>query len=271
MSQTVDVNALLTGAVDEGNLGNTSLNILQGVQDIGGLIQAALGTPANAVAASEVVLVNVLVDDSGSMSGDPQAAAIIGYNACIDALMNSKQKSGILISCSLLNGGVVFPYTPIEQAQQLDHNNYALQGMTPLYDRSVETLGVVITKTQEFSDNGVPCRTVTLFVTDGYDNMSKITASKVAVIVADMLRGENHIICAMGICERTNDTVEMNRRQQQFRNVFTGMGIQDNWVLTPDNSTSEIRKAFAVFSNSAVRASQNQAVFSNTQVGGFGN
>jgi hypothetical protein len=34
------------------------------------------------------------------------------------------------------------------------------------------------------------------------------------------------------------------------------MGIPDRWVLTPGNSASEIRRAFQVFSQSAVRASQ---------------
>ena len=43
------------------------------------------------------------------------------------------------------------------------------------------------------------------------------------------------------------------------------MGIPDRWILTPGNSASEIRRAFAVFSQSAVRASQ------GVQLGGFSN
>jgi hypothetical protein len=44
------------------------------------------------------------------------------------------------------------------------------------------------------------------------------------------------------------------------------MGIPDRWVLTPGNSAGEIRRAFQVFSQSAVRASQGAA-----QLGGFSN
>jgi hypothetical protein len=271
MSNSVDINALLTGAVDEGAIGNVSLNILQGVDDIGNRIQAGLGTPADAITASEVILVRVLVDDSPSMSGDPQMAAITGYGSVIDALLDSKQKSGILFGADLLNGGMVCPYTPLDQAIRLDHSNYRLTGLTPLFDRTLATLKIVLTKTMEFSDNGVPVRTVTCIATDGFDNQSQATAAKVATVVKDMLKGENHIICAMGICERTNDATELNRRQQQFRDVFETMGILPQWMLTPANSPSEIRKAFAVFSNSAVRASQNAANFSQTLVAGFGN
>jgi len=48
------------------------------------------------------------------------------------------------------------------------------------------------------------------------------------------------------------------------------MGIPDAWILTPGNNASDIRKAFNVFSQSAVRASQGAGAFSKTALGGFG-
>ena len=47
------------------------------------------------------------------------------------------------------------------------------------------------------------------------------------------------------------------------------MGIPDEWILTPGNSASEICKAFQVFSQSAVRASQGGATLSQVALGGF--
>jgi hypothetical protein len=79
-------------------------------------------------------------------------------------------------------------------------------------------------------------------------------------LVEDMLRAETHIVAAMGIDDGSTD----------FRKVFTDMGIQDRWVLTPGSSTSEIRSAFQVFSQSAVRVSQ-AAHFSAAALGGFVN
>ena len=55
-----------------------------------------------------------------------------------------------------------------------------------------------------------------------------------------------------------------------FRKVFREMGIEDKWILTPGQSAQDIRKAFQVFSQSAVRVSQGAASFSRTALGGFG-
>ncbi len=51
------------------------------------------------------------------------------------------------------------------------------------------------------------------------------------------------------------------------------MGIADEWILTPKNTRSEIRKVLNLVSQSAMRASQNAAAFSavaSQGLGGFG-
>jgi hypothetical protein len=48
------------------------------------------------------------------------------------------------------------------------------------------------------------------------------------------------------------------------------MGIEDRWILTPGDTQSDIRTAFQLFSQSAVRASQGAAAFGSTALGGFG-
>jgi len=143
----------------------------------------------------------------------------------------------------------------------MDAGNYQPNEGTPLYDQTVVLLGTVLAKSQEFADNGVPVRTVTLIITDGADEHSaRANAKTVASIVKDMLMAENHIIAAMGI----------DNGSTNFQDVFREMGIRDEWVITPKNSKNDIRKAFQVFSQSAVRASQGAASFSKTALGGFG-
>ncbi len=66
----------------------------------------------------------------------------------------------------------------------------------------------------------------------------------VATLVRDMRQAETHIVAAMG--------------------------IEDQWILTPGNDVSQIRRAFQVFSQSAVRASQSAAHFGQAVLGGFG-
>jgi hypothetical protein len=116
----------------------------------------------------------------------------------------------------------------------------------------------VIAKSQELSAAGIAVRTVTLIITDGADyGSTRIKPADIKAIIDDMLAQEQHIVAAMGISDGSTD----------FRAVFRAMGVPDRWVLTPGNSASEIRRAFAVFSQSAVRASQGTAV----QLGGFSN
>ncbi len=142
----------------------------------------------------------------------------------------------------------------------MNSSNYDPNQGTPLYDQTAILLATVLAKSQEFSDNGVPCRTVTLLITDGEDVHSmRQNAASVKKIIKDMLRSENHIIAAMGI----------DNGNTNFHQIFEEMGILPEWILTPGNDHGEIRKAFQVFSQSAVRASQGAASFSQTAGGGF--
>jgi hypothetical protein len=261
MSQTPDLNSLFQSAHDEGLLSNASMQALN-VVDIGAQIQAGLGIDVDDVMASEVVLVTIMPDDSGSIAYNGNTQAVCdGHNAVLDALMASKQKDNILIHNRYLNGFLLYPYCPLPHAVRMDDRNYNPDKGTPLYDQTVAILGTVLAKSQEFADNGVPVRSVTLIISDGADLHSvRARANTVEALVKDMLMTENHIIAAMGIDDGSTD----------FRQVFREMGIRDRWILTPGNQESEIRKAFQVFSQSAIQASQGAIGFSQTSLGGFG-
>jgi hypothetical protein len=121
----------------------------------------------------------------------------------------------------------------------------------------VVLLGTVLAKSQELHDAGVPVRTVTLLISDGADAGSRrARPADVRALVEDLRRAEGHIVAAMGISDGSTD----------FRQVFREMGIEDRWILTPGSTASEIRRAFQVFSQSAIRAGQGAAV-----LGGFTN
>ncbi|WP_448573998.1 hypothetical protein [Trichothermofontia sp.] len=259
---TPNLNDLFQSAQDEGLLSNTSFQALN-VIDIGAQIQAGLGIAIDDVTASEVVLVTIMPDDSGSIrfSGNTQVVCA-GHNTVVNVLQSSAQKDNILIHNRYLNGTVLYPYCPVTQAILMDSHNYDPNLGTPLYDQTVVLLGTVLAKAQEFADNGIPVRTITLLITDGADAHSqRATAKTVRSLVQDMLRAENHIIAAMGI----DDGGSTN-----FRQVFRDMGIRDEWILTPGNGHKEIRQAFQLFSQSALRASQSAAAFSQSALGGFG-
>ncbi len=261
MTESVKVNELLQSAEDAGNLSAQSVQALT-VVDLGVQIQAGLGISVNNVKSSEVVLVTVMPDDSSSIehAGNSQVVSD-GHNLVIEALSGSKQQDSILLHTRYLNGDVLNKYCLLDQAVRMDSSNYYPNKGTPLYDQAVVLLGTVLVKSQEFAENGVPVRTVTLLVTDGHDEHStRQTAATVQPIIQDMLMAEMHIIAAMGIDDGRTD----------FNQVFEEMGIRSEWILTPGNTPSEIRKAFQVFSQSAVRASQGAQSFSQAATGGFG-
>jgi len=252
----MSVKKLLEDAHQTGALSKEALDTLD-VVDVGAQIQAGLGLSIDDVGSSEVVLLTMMPDDSSSIACGNNADAVRdGHNFVVDALGASKQAGEVLAHTRYLNGHVLFPYTQLAHAHKLTPANYDPRLGTPLYDQAVVLLGTVIAKAQELAQAGIAVRTVTLIITDGADcGSTRCKAKDVAAIVRDMLAQENHIVAAMGISDGTTD----------FKKVFRAMGIPDRWVLTPGNSASEVRRAFAVFSQSAVRAA------AGVQLGGFSN
>jgi hypothetical protein len=249
------VKKLLADAHARGALSLQSKAALD-VVDVGAQIQAGLGVTIDDVAASEVVLLTMMPDDSGSIASTNNTAAVRdGHNLVLDALKASKQAGEVLAHTRYLNGHVLCPYTALDHAIAMTAQNYDPNLGTPLYDQTAVVLGTVIAKAQELAQAGIAVRTLTLIITDGEDCTSRhCTAKDVKAIVGDMLAQENHVVAAMGIGNASH-----------FRGVFAQMGIPDRWILTPGNSASEVRRAFHVFSQSAVRASQGMAI------GGFAN
>lgn len=259
MSQVPNLQTLFQSAHASGELSKAALNALN-VQDIGAQIQAGLGVSVEAVTASEVILITLMPDDSGSIRVSGNAAVVMaGHNTILDVLTKSAQRDSFLLHTRYLNGHILYPYCPIAQAVPMTHQNYHPNLGTPLYDQTLVVLGTVLAKAKTFADNGVPVRTITLLISDGADQHSTTaTASKVRSLVSDMVAQENHIVAAMGIDDgRTN-----------FHQVFRTMGVCDDWILTPGNCHRDIQQAFQIVSQSAIRLSQ-AGTLSNGGLGGF--
>jgi hypothetical protein len=276
-SQAPDVGALFQQAHEDDAIGQQSLNALQ-IIDLGAKIADAMGVPADQFnQPGEVILLSIMVDNSGSIRFAGNSDAVRdGCNTIVKSLVESKQNNNIMALVRLLspvNGvagsEVLFPYGLIDDAPELDQSNYNPSEGTPLYDETLVFLGSVLAKAQEYADQGVPCRTISLIITDGEDVHSPkghggrgTTPDKVKVLVEDMLRAENHIIGAMGI---------KNDAGVDYNLILQSMGIRSEWISTPKSDPSSIRAQCQVFSQSAVRASQSAASFSQQALGGFGN
>ncbi len=228
---------------------------------LGPAIMAGLGDVSIDDVASEVVTVVRAIDDSSSIGYAQNTDAVIdGENGMIKALRESKAAGTILVATVMFNKGVVQPFVPLDQVMMLNNSNYRPYGGTPLYDCTSVCLGMTVAKATELQNGGVAVRGVTTITSDGANQGSRLNARDIEPIVRDLLRSESHIVCGMGI-----DDGETN-----FRQVYRDMGIQDRWILTPANSPSEIRAAYATVSRSVASASQTVGSFSQTALGGFG-
>jgi len=267
MSSTTSLSTLLGDA----GLDQSTTDAMELTADtLGAAITAGLGdVQLDDIQSAEVLLVTLLLDDSGSirMAGNSEAVRD-GHNAVLDALTGAKQAGDVLVSCRYLNeesstsNCVLYPYRPLQGALRLDSHNYNPNGGTPLYDQTAVTLTGVAAKMAEFEQGGVAARAVTVIVTDGADVGSYVHRDEHSVnpIITGLLRTEQHIIAGMGIDDGYTD----------FHRVFSAMGIPQDWILTPGNNAHDIRQAFAVVSQSAVRASQvASGSFSQVALGGF--
>lgn len=257
--------ANLLGGADM--LSQQSMNILN-VNDIGNSIRDAMGTPVLSSAATEVLLVAMMLDDSSSICyGSNEQAVRDGTNAVVESLKGAREAVDIQFFLRYLNGTIMHPFGELDTVPLLTTSNYCGNGGTPLYDQSVEFLKALIAKAQEFEQYNINVRTMSLIVTDGQDYGShKHRAADVCSIVKDLLATESHIVAGMGV-----DGSGVN-----FKDIFREMGIPDMWIYetgpmageSKDEFLRRIRQGFQLFSKSAVRASKSAANFS--QLGGFG-
>lgn len=271
-NQTPDINALFTAAGNTGIVSRTTATSLC-TFDLAEQIQGGLGVPADSVRSSEVFLMMVVLDDSGSLNEkappDPahpgrsttNAEVLIdSTNSMIEALRSSAARDDILIAVMGINSGTIVPFTSItDSSVKLTPQNYSANGYTPLYDGALTGLSTMLAKELELLKADVGARGVTLIVTDGGENLSKRTANDVKQLVTDMRTRENHIIQGLGIYDGRTD----------YKAVFASMGLDPAAVLTPANDPSSIRKAFLTASRSSVRASQGAADFSAAATAGL--
>jgi hypothetical protein len=285
-----DLDALFQDAVSEQDLSPATIQALQAV-DIGENMQAALGTPADQVKASRVLLVRGLLDDSGSIrfAGNSQVMRD-GQNDIRQALIDTKQGPSIQMAVSYMNKGLLCGYRQVDAVPVLDEKNYNPTGGTPLYREFLSILKDVVLKAQEFTNNGVNVQSITYLATDGAneEHGGTVFALHILPVVQDLLKSEQHIICGVGIDDASYNTAgQLTVPGTDFKAVFMEMGIPEQWIIDvkcppkPGESEKdrrarlrhEILAAFGTISQSAARASQtagNASAFSQTAVGGFG-
>ena len=267
MPDDLKVSDLVRSAFVAGHLSKESVTALK-QSDVARLLPA--GLRRHDLKNDEILLVTAVVDDSGSIAEARQESTIREeHNRLLQILKDAGSSAHVLVTTRLLNGKIINPFCPVNNAGNLTAQNYdpAQFGGTPLYHQAVVTLGTLMLQSRALEEAGCSVRTIPLLMTDGLDesqyaigrNQFKPTydtpASDVAFIAKDMHRSGSHLLAAYAV--GTGATV---------KGEFTKMGIKPGWILTSPDALNSL----LTFANAAVRAGVSHASFQKLLAqGGF--
>lgn len=242
---------------------NVTAALIQ-IPDLTAKIQAGQGMPAVNAKVSTALLIQLLLDDSGSMQRrNPKSqnnktnAELLcdGHNLIRNTLLGSKQGADVFMAARTVNGELIYPFRKLKEVPELVYRqNFHANGGTPLYDEIAVTYEIVAKQVEDYEEACIPCRTITAFITDGRDEHSKAfkEAKELLPLTMARMNHEMDVIAGVGISDGYYD----------FRKMFLEMGLSNEWILTPENSEHEFREAFRLLSQSALNVSQ-------AGVGGF--
>jgi hypothetical protein len=207
-------------------------------------VQRALEGSYSVKRAGELLLVTMMPDDSGSMSGGKQRSVVEGHNELLTAMTSSSYGKRIMLQTRYLNGTVLNPFRPLAYCQTLSLENYPCIHGTPLLEQTLVTLGAVMAKTEELTEREANVRSATLIMTDGEatDTRAAELKHEVSALIRDMGRVGNHIVAGMGFADGSEGI---------FREAFAEMGIDPQYIFRA-TSREEILQAFRLFTKKAL-------------------
>lgn len=207
------------------------------------VLLGCVGLSADDLDASDATLVSIVLDMSGSMA--PHRKAVVdAFNTMQKALGGAKAASAILATAWTFNDaiGLLSGFEPIAQKPALTQTVYRPDGGTALYDAILAAMTGLVSYGQALADSGVPTKRVLFVLSDGDDNMSKASATKVASAAQALVREEAYTLAFAGF------------GGGDLAAVARAIGFPH--VVTASATESEIRRVFRQVSQSVLRVSQ---------------
>ena len=282
---SVNIDDLFAQGVDDDVISQAAVASLRQV-DLNRRIRPALGVDIDRLAASQMVLVTGLIDDSQSIRAwarDEHGNEVMNergqrvsnadlmreaHNQIVGDVIG-ESRGGQDVTCHVrylnpsiaANGGmtdILCNYVLLPQVPLLTVDNYNPRGQTPLFDQMAVTLATVQAETLRYINLNMPCRSIVYIITDGADYGSHTHSPRtIRPIVQSMLAQEFNIIAAIGI---------QDDQGTDFRRVFADCGVPDEWIKTPENTASDMRRTFGFLSRSVSRASRTAGAVTSSQV-----
>jgi uncharacterized protein YegL len=242
MSNKDDILDLFNSAVKDDNFdSNASMILVDNLDTVA--MAGCMGTDLDQLNSDDVTLVAVVLDQSSSMYGSAQPV-ILGYNAMLDALRDSRQADSILISTWKFSdkSELLFSYTPVTQLGNLTHHDYTPNGSTALYDTLADVMTGLVAYGQHLRNNGVRTRCVVVAFSDGEDNLSRVGAYDIRTVSQALLAQEIYSLAYVGF------------GGSDLRQIASAIGFPS--IITASTTPGEIRRIFHQVSQSVIRASQ---------------
>ena len=138
------------------------------------------------VSGSEVKIVVMVIDDSGSMGG--RETDVIGsINDVRSALADASKRDQIVVLVSYLNRGIVVPPSRRNDVREFTSGDYQVTGFTPLFDGTQTALAALYSQTSAFLSAGKGVSIHFVVVTDGGENGSQFaSADTVSQLISDL-------------------------------------------------------------------------------------
>jgi uncharacterized protein YegL len=128
-------------------------------------------TTQEAVKESKRILVNLLLDETGSMASCLHET-ISGFNEYLKSLQEISKKKKVLFSLTKFNSEkveTVYTAVNIDRVKELSQSNYQPNHLTPLYDAIGKTVSEVDSKIKNYKNMKI----LVVIMTDGEENHSK--------------------------------------------------------------------------------------------------
>ncbi len=239
-----DLNNIFNDASTDGTISQASNTLIcNNLNDT--VLMGCNGLALDEIESTEVTLITALYDISGSISYSKLTSAIInGQNELLNALNGAKKKDDIMMAQWFFNDNteVLHSYVPIDDVVKLNNKNYVPNGMTSLYDVSLEAMSSNLAYAELLKGSGTPVQSIIVLFTDGQDTTSKSRAADVKKLAKDLLKTEQYVLAYIGVGGDDHEA------------IAESMGFPS--VIHTSISATDIRKAFQMMSESIINVSQ---------------
>ncbi len=251
MSQET-VSASLVSAASAGIISSQSqAAITTDLDDIA--IAGCQGVDIDDIDSEEVTLVAVVIDASSSMY-EYRSAVLDSYREqFLKPLAKAKNADSILVSTWIFsdtsqdpaNVRLVHGYTPVPNCASLTQTEYDPDGSTPLYDAVMASLTGLVSYGQQLRDNGTRTKSIVVVLSDGQENSSRTSGSKVRRLSGDVLRAQEFVLSYVFFGD-----------ESEGDEAAKDIGFPLHHRLTSSLDGSAIRRVFGQVSASVITTSQ---------------